>query len=76
MDFHELQRAVAAQFHSFDRQSFAVEQPAAKAAPARGIVDQRDAVGEHLLAQLAEQEAGLAGDRRAVDRAGEMAEQA
>src|SRR6185312_8680931 len=53
----------------------AVERPRAQPAPAQRVVDDGYAVREHALAEFVEQEAGLAGDRRPGDRAGEVTEQ-
>src|SRR6185312_1104667 len=52
-----------------------IERTRPEAAPAERIVDDVHAGPEYGLPQLVEQEAGLAGDRRAGDRAGKMAEQ-
>ena len=56
--------------------AFAVERLGAQAARAVRIVDDADALGEDLLAHLVLEEAGAARDRRAVDGADEMADQA
>ena len=57
------------------RDALAVERMRAQAAQPQRIVDDADAGANNLLAELVLQEAGLARDRGAVDRADEMADQ-
>src|SRR6185503_15815987 len=55
--------------------ALAIEWPRPEAARAERVVDDGDAGPEHGLAKLFLEKARLAGDRRAADRPGEMAEQ-
>ena len=66
------QHAVLDQRQLLAGDALAVERARAQAALAQRIVDDADAGGEQLLAELVLQEAGLARDRGAVDGAGEM----
>ena len=57
------------------RDALVVERARREAAPEERIVRDREAGFQHLLAHLVAQEAGLAGDGSAVDRAGDMADE-
>jgi len=50
-------------------------QSRAQPAPAQGIIDDADILGEQLRAETILEEAGLARDRGAIDRADEVADQ-
>src|SRR5437016_2715152 len=69
-----LELAALDQVHAPRAYALAVERPRAEPALAMRVVDDGDAFGEHRLAQVLAQEAGAAGDRRAGDGAGQMAE--
>src|SRR5262245_61821404 len=55
--------------------AFGIERARAQTASPQRIIDDADPAGEQLLAQLVLEEARLARDGAAVDRAGEMTDQ-
>jgi hypothetical protein len=70
-----LEQAGIDQLHRLNGQAFAIERARAQTPGTMRIVADRHALGEDLLAELVEQEAGLASDRGAGDGAEEMADQ-
>jgi hypothetical protein len=70
-----LEHALVDQLDRQHRQPLAVERPRAQPARAVRIVADRDALREDLLPERVQEEAGLARDRRAADRAEQMPEQ-
>ncbi len=70
------EHAVGDEVERLGGDALAVEWPRRQAADAARVVGDADARREHLRLQRMLQEAGLAHDGRAVDGAGEMAEQA
>src|SRR3954463_11317200 len=70
-----IENSLGDQLPPSDADAFAVEWAGAEAAKPKRIVDDGDSGTEYRCAELVGEEARLAGDRGAVDRPREMAEQ-
>src|SRR5262249_56411876 len=69
------QKTVIDQGKLFAGDAFAIERVRAKAAPAKGIIDDANAIGKELRAHLVAKKAGLARNRGAVHGTRQMRDQ-